>query len=130
MFYSRITHYFNLNQNQELQSKPNIILLGIDSLSPESINKENMPFLNKLLNESTQFTNSISPLARTYPAWSSILTGLYAEHHHAEENLISKNLINSKASIIWKLNQLATTPFMQRMTGDLTALVKNLDLKK
>jgi hypothetical protein len=100
-----ITHYSNPKQNQTIHSQPNIILLGIDSLSPDSVNKENMPFFNKLLNESTQFTNSISPLARTYPAWSSILTGLYAEHHHAEENLISKNFINSKASIIWTLDQ-------------------------
>ena len=101
-----ITHYLNPIPNQSLHSKPNIIILGIDSLSPESINKENMPFLNKLLNESTQFTNSISPLARTYPAWSSILTGLYAEHHYAEENLIPKNCINTKASIIWRLDEL------------------------
>ena len=101
-----ITYYFKPTQNPVIHSQPNIIILGIDSLSPESINKHNMPFLNKLLNDSTQFTNAISPIARTYSAWSSILTGLYPEHHHAEENLIPKHFINSKASIIWALDQL------------------------
>lgn len=86
-------------------SQPNIIILGVDSLSPESVNKKNMPFLDQLLNESVQFTNAISPLARTYPAWCSILTGLYTEHHHAEENLVAKDTVNSQASIIWQLNQ-------------------------
>lgn len=85
---------------------PNIIILGIDSLSPESVDKKNMPFLYQRLNNSIQFTNAISPLARTYPAWCSILTGLYTEHHHAEENLVAKNTVNSQASMIWKLNQL------------------------
>lgn len=100
------THYFKSTKNQSIHSQPNIIILGIDSLSPESINKDNMPFLTKLLNNSTQFTKTISPLARTYPAWNSILTGLYAEHHHAIENLIAKDSINSKKSIIWRLDHL------------------------
>jgi arylsulfatase A-like enzyme len=100
-----ISHYFNPMKNQCVNSKPNIIILGIDSLSPENINKDEMPFLTELLNNSTQFTNAISPLARTFPAWNSILTGLYADHHHAEENLIDKNAVNTKASIIWMLNQ-------------------------
>ncbi|KTD62321.1 sulfatase-like hydrolase/transferase [Legionella shakespearei] len=86
-------------------TQPNIIILGIDSLSPESVNRKNMPFLSQLLESSVQFTNAISPLARTYPAWCSILTGLYTEHHHAEENLVAKNTVDSQASIIWQLNQ-------------------------
>lgn len=88
---------------------PNVIILGIDSLSPESINEKNMPFFSRLLSGSIQFTNSISPLARTYPAWSSILTGLYTEHHHAEENLVSKSIVKSQASIAWILQHYGYT---------------------
>lgn len=89
---------FNTNQ-------PNIILLGIDSLSPESVSKETMPFFYSLIENSIQFTNSISPLARTYPAWCSILTGLYAKHHHADENLVTKRVVESNQSIIWQLKK-------------------------
>ncbi len=94
------------HQNQPLSQsnlKPNVIILGIDSLSPESINSQNMPFFSQLLRKSTQFTQAISPLARTYPAWSSILTGLYAKHHHAQENLVAKNTVESHSSITWLL---------------------------
>ncbi|EHL29377.1 sulfatase-like hydrolase/transferase [Legionella drancourtii] len=86
-------------------TRPNVIILGIDSLSPESINSENMPFFSQLIKSSSQFTNSISPLARTYPAWTSILTGLYAKHHHAEENLVAKNTVRSQDSIAWLLRK-------------------------
>ncbi|MDR3442224.1 MAG: sulfatase-like hydrolase/transferase [Legionella sp.] len=86
-------------------AKPNVIILGIDSLTPESINSQNMPFFSKLLKDSTQFTDVISPLARTYPAWTSILTGLYVKHHHAEENLVAKSTIKSQASIAWILKE-------------------------
>lgn len=93
------------NQSQLAQTKPNVIILGIDSLTPESIQQSTMPFVTHLLQNSTQFTNAISPLARTYPAWSSILTGLYVKHHHAEENLVAKQTVNSKASIAWLLKK-------------------------
>ncbi|MDI1352992.1 MAG: sulfatase-like hydrolase/transferase, partial [bacterium] len=99
------TNYLPKKEKQIQSPMPNIIFLGIDSLSPESVTPINMPFLNNLLQKNTQFTNSISPLARTYPAWSSILTGLYAQHHHAQENLMPKRLVNSQASMVWLLNQ-------------------------
>ncbi|CAM2755878.1 sulfatase-like hydrolase/transferase [Legionella worsleiensis] len=98
--------YTQHKSNTATNTKPNILILGIDSLSPESINKKNMPFLYQLLNNSTQFTNTISPLARTYPAWCSILTGLYPKHHHAYENLVAKSSVNNSASIVWELNKL------------------------
>ncbi|MBA2648271.1 MAG: sulfatase-like hydrolase/transferase [Legionella sp.] len=88
------------------KSQPNIIILGIDSLSLESVNAHTMPFLFKHLKNSTQFTNTISPLARTFPAWCSILTGLYTKHHHAYENLVAKPTVRRKASIVWTLNEL------------------------
>lgn len=100
--------YYLLQSNSQLkpQTQPNIIILGIDSLSPESVTPNSMPNLYNLLQKSTQFTKTISPLARTYPAWSSILTGLYPEHNHAEENLVARSNVDSKTSIVWTLNQM------------------------
>lgn len=98
---------FNKTSHQpskpQASTQPNVIILGIDSLSPERINAHNMPFFSQLIKNSSQFTNSISPLARTYPAWTSILTGLYAKHHHAEENLVAKSTVKSQNSIAWLL---------------------------
>ncbi|MFI4919032.1 MAG: sulfatase-like hydrolase/transferase [Legionellales bacterium] len=85
--------------------QPNILLLSIDSLSPESINKDSMPFVYKKLQDSVQFKNAISPLARTTPAWCSIVTGLYAKHHHADENLIDRAAVAGNSSIVWNLNK-------------------------
>jgi hypothetical protein len=97
--------YYSNNQIIKPQSsnKPNVIILGIDSLSPASINSQNMPFFSQLIKNSTQFTQTISPLARTYPAWVSILTGLYPKHHLAAENLVAKRLVKSQNSIAWIL---------------------------
>lgn len=85
--------------------QPNIIIIGIDSLSPERINAKDTPAIDNFLKHSIQFTETISPLARTYPAWSSILTGLYPLHHQARENLVPANQVKSSASVIWKLRQ-------------------------
>lgn len=95
----------DLNNKPQQTKQPNVIILGIDSLSPDRISASSMPFLNQLLQSSTEYTNTISPLARTYPAWSSILTGLYAKNHRAQENLIAKPQIASNKSIAWLLKE-------------------------
>jgi arylsulfatase A-like enzyme len=89
-----------------LHSNFNIILIGIDSLSPSNINTKNTPSLVRLINKSVLFKETISPLAHTYPAWSSILTGLYPAHHHAEYNLMPPEMVNSSASLAWSLQRL------------------------
>ena len=88
------------------QQNPNIILIGVDSLSPEHVNPKDTPTLAHFLQDSVHFTETISPLARTYSAWTSILTGLYPLHHHARENLLPKKLVKSEASIVWKFREL------------------------
>lgn len=100
-----LSFYHQPSSHQPNLSQPNVIILGIDSLSPESVSPQLMPNLSRLLARSTHFTNSISPLARTYPAWSSILTGLYVKHHHATENLFTKTAVNSRASMVWTFNK-------------------------
>lgn len=99
-------YFHHLPFQSETIKRPNIILIGIDSLSPESVNSQTMPILAHFLQESVHFTETISPLARTYPAWSSILTGLYPLHHFARENLTPKQMVKSKQSIVWKLRNL------------------------
>lgn len=85
---------------------PNIIIIGVDSLSPEQINEQLTPNLNLFLKQSVHFTETISPLARTYPAWTSILTGLYPLHSNARENLINPAQMHSDTSIAWSLKKI------------------------
>ena len=86
------------------QSKnPNIILIGVDSLNPNKINAKDMPTLTDFINHGILFKETITPLARTYPSWTSILTGLYPLHHHAHYNLMPPDLVNSFKSIAWTL---------------------------
>ncbi|MDX1838524.1 DUF229 domain-containing protein [Legionella taurinensis] len=86
-------------------TRPNIIIIGVDSFSAERLNATETPTLFHFINQSVHFTDTISPLARTYPAWSSILTGLYPIHHQARENLTPAQLVKSSASIVWPLRQ-------------------------
>ncbi|MDP1603729.1 MAG: sulfatase-like hydrolase/transferase [Legionella sp.] len=84
---------------------PNLIIIGVDSLSPEQISQALTPNLDGFLKHSVHFTETISPLARTYPAWATILTGLYPLHHHARENLYPPFKVNSQASFAWNFKQ-------------------------
>lgn len=65
--------------------KPNIILIGIDSLRPDFLGyfgyEKHTPHLDNFLSHSTVFADAFTPIARTFPAWVSILTGEYPKHH-------------------------------------------------
>lgn len=87
-------------------SAPNIILIGIDSLSPSNISHTTTPTLSGFIKNSVLFKEAISPLAHTFPSWSSILTGLYPEHHRARYNLMPSEDVKSDRSIAWTLQKL------------------------
>ena len=82
-----------------LPTAPNIIIIGVDSLSPSNITPQNTPTLARFIKNSVLFKETVSPLARTYPAWTTILTGLYPQHHHARYNLMPPDLVKSSHSI-------------------------------
>jgi arylsulfatase A-like enzyme len=91
---------------KEQTKDTNIIFIGVDSLSPHYINTTRMPAIADFAQQSVLFKETISPLARTYPAWSSILTGLYPHHHHADYNLMPPDLVKSSLSVAWSLRRL------------------------
>lgn len=86
--------------------KPNIIIIGIDSLSPGKITKQDTPFLNNFVQKSGHFTDVISPIARTFPAWVTLVTGLDPLHHGARENLQALDNIKTDKSIAWILQNI------------------------
>ncbi len=78
--------------------KPDIILLGIDSLRPDVLGINGFspsitPNLDAILPTMQRFQNAWTPLARTHVAWMSMLTGQYPIHHKLRFNLTSPALI-------------------------------------
>jgi arylsulfatase A-like enzyme len=71
--------------------KPNIIIIGIDSLRPDFLGyfgyEKRTPHLDRFLNQSTVFADALTPIARTFPAWVSILTGEYPKVSGVRFNL-------------------------------------------
>lgn len=74
--------------------KPNVILIGIDALRPDFLHYSHSPYsvptphLDHFLQHSTFFSNAWTPLARTFPAWVSILTGEYPKQNGVRSNLL------------------------------------------
>jgi hypothetical protein len=87
-----------------LQTK-NIILIGVDSLPPSAISIKSTPTIFQFIQTSVLFKETITPLARTFPAWTSILTGLYPYHHGARYNLMPPDFVKADKSIAWDLQQ-------------------------
>ena len=101
---------FQINQPAIAKEKakndlPNIIFIGVDSLRPDytAINGPNpgseTPNLDQFLQHATVFTDAITPLARTYPSWTAILTGLYPIHNGVRFNLQNQQGLSLPNSI-------------------------------
>lgn len=75
------------------QKNKNVILISIDSFRKDHMH-DHMPFLTEKLNNSLVFSNSFTPFARTFPSWSTILSGQYPAKHGARYNLIDELLLN------------------------------------
>jgi hypothetical protein len=75
--------------------QPNIVLLGIDSLRPDFVDAQRTPHIREFLSDSVQLTDAITPLARTFPAWVSILSGRNPHTTGAYMNLLSRERIHT-----------------------------------
>ncbi|HID08180.1 MAG TPA: DUF229 domain-containing protein, partial [Armatimonadetes bacterium] len=89
------------------RQQPDIIFIGLDSVAPLHLqhNPGSHAFLEHLLESGTTFSNTITPLARTFPAWTSILTGKYPVHHGARFNLTPLEQINHLPNLLPKILQ-------------------------
>jgi len=89
--------------NPATASRPNIILIGIDSLRPDFLSyfgyDNKTPFLDAFLNQSAVFTEAVTPLARTFPSWSSILLGQYPRESRIRSNLSQQQFLHFDDSL-------------------------------
>jgi hypothetical protein len=58
------------------KARPNILLIGVDSLRPDKIDDRTTPALARLCRESVYFPNALVTLPRTAPSWTALLTSL------------------------------------------------------
>ena len=87
--------------------KPNIILVGVDSLRPDFLGyfgfENTTPFFDSFLDQASVFSEAVTPLARTFPAWTSILTGKYPRQVGIRFNLadqVRANLSDTLPAIL------------------------------
>ena len=81
-----------------IHSQPNIILIGVDSLRPDHLEyfgfKEGLtPHIDGFLKQAAVFEDTMTPFARTYPAWMSILSGQYPISHGSRYNLYPSEVV-------------------------------------
>lgn len=89
--------------------KPNIIIIGVDALRPDFLSffghDKETAFFDSFLNQATVFSEAITPIARTFPSWVSILTGEYPRQDGVRTNLAipdSAVLANTLPAILKK----------------------------
>jgi len=88
---------------------PNVILIGLDSLNPRHTGHAGYPLkitpnIDVFLAENTVFNSCYSPIARTFPAWYSILTGQYPRTSGVRLNLTKrKNIRSAGQGLVWIL---------------------------
>ncbi|MDR3491777.1 MAG: sulfatase-like hydrolase/transferase [Gammaproteobacteria bacterium] len=84
-------------------SKPNIIIIGMDAIRPDFIGffggENQTHFIDQFLNQSIVFADALTPLARTFPSWISLLTGLYPKHSGARFDLAEQSQLDWSASL-------------------------------
>lgn len=84
-------------------SRPNIILIGIDSLRPDYTSiggdLEHTPNVNEFLRHARIFKDTTTPLSRTFPSWISVLTGRHPHDTGAIMNLTNRASIDAAPTL-------------------------------
>ena len=83
---------------------PDVIVIGIDSLRPDHLARNGAPFtvmpnLERLLDQSVVFTDTLSTQPHTFPSTVSILTGQWPVTNGARGNLFSPQLVDRLQSV-------------------------------
>jgi hypothetical protein len=84
-------------------STPHVIVIGIDSLRPDAVGTGGVtavtPHIDRFLAESIRFDDTITPLARTFPSWLTILTGRHPVSTGARENLLPRESLAASGTL-------------------------------
>lgn len=84
-------------------NRPHVIIIGIDSMRADLATGPDaamvMPNLAAFLTESVVFNDAMTPLARTFPSWVSILTGKHPHTTGAVVNLLPREMIRTGTTL-------------------------------
>ena len=82
---------------------PNVIIIGVDSLRDDLTRSRTgavvTPNIDRFLADAYRFSDAISPLARTYGSWVSILTGRDPVSTNARVNLMPRPLVHEGVTL-------------------------------
>lgn len=92
-----------LPKNYNYEAKPNIFIVGIDSLNVDEINITQTPFLEGVIKKSNHLPNAYTHIARTFPSWVTVLTGKHPVTNKARLNLTSFSNINLEETLPYYL---------------------------
>lgn len=93
----------------KLHDEPNVIIVGLDSLRIDAVRGKpvtSTPAIDEFLGGAVNFTNATTPLARTFPAWVSIITGRHPHTTGAVMNLLPRNRIHTGPTLPEQLSRL------------------------
>jgi arylsulfatase A-like enzyme len=80
-----------------VHSRPNVVLIGVDSLRTDMVAPQTSPGrtpkIAEFLSQSVSFDNAITPLARTFPSVTTLITGRVPHRTGAVVNLLPRDLI-------------------------------------
>jgi arylsulfatase A-like enzyme len=80
-------------------ARPHIIVLGIDSLRGDLVDEALTPAIHSFLADSVWFEDAVTPLARTFPSWVSVLTGREPHTTGAIMNLLPREMVHAGATL-------------------------------
>ena len=83
---------------------PDVIVIGLDSLRTDHVHSLGSslaltPAIDAWMDESTVFTDVLTPLPNTFPATTSVLTGLWPTAHGARGSLFPPRRVRRESSI-------------------------------
>lgn len=83
--------------------RPHVILIGLDSMRPDFVRstegRRHFPNLNAFFDSAAEFTDTLTPLARTFPSWVSVISGKHPRTTGAIANLLPRELIHEGATL-------------------------------
>lgn len=88
-------------------AQPNLVIIGLDSmrrdLAVDAHGDRLAPQLAAVRREAWVEANVVTPLAHTFPSWTTILTGEHPQASGARYNLAARGKVDAAASLAWTM---------------------------